>query len=80
MRQLPGIVAVVCLGLALSAGSSGAGAAVHHRSCPREDRTFAPSSVRIVRSGCIPVSNGHLLERFGDGLPLGAHWPDEGVL
>jgi hypothetical protein len=36
--------------------------------------------VQIVRSGCTPVSNGHLRERFGEGLVLGSHWPDEGVL
>jgi len=36
--------------------------------------------VRIVRAGCIPVSNGHIFERFGDGLGLGAHWPDEGAI
>lgn len=36
--------------------------------------------VRIVRAGCIPVDNGHLRERYGLALPLGAHWPDEEVL
>lgn len=36
--------------------------------------------VQIVRAGCIPVSNGHLRERYGLGLPLGTHWPDEGAL
>ncbi len=33
--------------------------------------------VRIVRQGCIPVSNGHLRNRYGLSLPLGKHWPDE---
>jgi hypothetical protein len=36
--------------------------------------------VQIVRSGCTPVSNGHLRERFGEDLVLGTHWPDEGAL
>jgi hypothetical protein len=36
--------------------------------------------VLILRSGCTPVSNGHLRERFGEALVLGEHWPDEGVL
>lgn len=35
--------------------------------------------VRIVRAGCIPVSNGHIKERFGEGLVLGEHWPDEAL-
>lgn len=43
-------------------------------------RDVPDDPVEIVRSGCIPVSNGHLRERSGDGLPVGAHWPDEGVL
>lgn len=43
-------------------------------------RDAADDPVRIVRSGCIPVSNGHLLDRDGEGLGLGDHWPDEGVL
>jgi hypothetical protein len=43
-------------------------------------RDVPDDPVQIVRSGCIPVSNGHLRERFGDGLALGAHWPDEGLL
>jgi hypothetical protein len=36
--------------------------------------------VQIVLSGCISVSNGHLRERFGEGLMRGPHWPDENVL
>jgi hypothetical protein len=36
--------------------------------------------VRIVRSGCVDVSNGHLRERFGLALGMGEHWPDEGIL
>jgi hypothetical protein len=36
--------------------------------------------VRILKGGCVGVSNGHLLERYGLGLPLGEHWPDEGAL
>jgi len=35
--------------------------------------------VRIIRSGCTVVSNGHL-ERLATGLEVGEHWPDEGLL
>ena len=36
--------------------------------------------VRTLKGGCVGVSNGHLLEQYGLGLPLGEHWPDEGAL
>jgi hypothetical protein len=36
--------------------------------------------VRILRQGCVSVSNGRLPDRYGDGLGLGEHWPDEGLL
>jgi hypothetical protein len=36
--------------------------------------------VRIVADSCIFVSNGRVPERFGDGLPYGEHWLDEGLL
>jgi hypothetical protein len=36
--------------------------------------------VRILRQGCVSVSNGRLPDRYGDGLGLGDHWPDEGLL
>jgi hypothetical protein len=37
--------------------------------------------VRIVRGGCVRVSNGHPPDLWDDGeLGLGEHWPDEGVL
>jgi hypothetical protein len=38
----------------------------------------APSCPVLV--GCVGVSNGHLLERYGLGVLLGEHWPDEGAL
>jgi hypothetical protein len=59
-------------------------------SCPVSDgrsvlllfryREAPDDPVQIVRSSCTPVSNGRLRERFGEGLALGAHWPDEDVL
>jgi hypothetical protein len=35
----------------------------------------------LIRSGCVPVTNGHIV-REGLGLPANneAHWPDEGLL
>lgn len=38
--------------------------------------------VRITKSGCIPVSNGHprALRLALGALKLGEHWPDEGLL
>ncbi len=35
--------------------------------------------VRILRATCIEVSNGRL-DRWGQALALGEHWPDEGLL
>jgi hypothetical protein len=59
-----------------------------HPSCPafggRSDLIFfhyrgaGDDPVRIVREGCVPVSNGRLV-RSGLGLPYG-HWPDTGLL
>jgi hypothetical protein len=167
MRRLVVTAAAVCAGLACSACGSAAGAPARHRSCPPNDRTFAPSPeaateatlvpgdpaavlvcrywgrwdtgaprslagqrqlpggpklrsfvqklnalppipkdpapscpasggrsvlllfryrdapddpVLIVSAGCTLVSNGHIRERFGEGLNLGEHWADEGAL
>lgn len=45
-------------------------------------RSAPDDLVRIVREGCIPVSNGHRQAgRFALGrLDLGEHWLDEGLL
>jgi hypothetical protein len=61
------------------------------RSCPvfgarsllllfQYSRTTSDVPVRILRQGCVSVSNGRLPDRYGDGLGLGEHWPDEGLL
>ena len=35
--------------------------------------------VRFLRSGCTVVGNGHL-HRYASDLPVGEHWPDEGLV
>jgi hypothetical protein len=42
-------------------------------------RGASDDPVRILRVGCVEVSNGRV-ERWGESLPLGEHWPDEGLL
>jgi hypothetical protein len=43
-------------------------------------RLVSDDPVRILREGCVPVSNGWLRDRYGEGLELGEHWPDEGLI
>jgi hypothetical protein len=43
-------------------------------------REASDDPVRIVRGGCVTVSNGRPPDLWGEGLSLGEHWPDEGLL
>jgi hypothetical protein len=43
-------------------------------------RDASDDPVRILRRGCVSVSNGRPPSLWGEGLRLGEHWPDEGVL
>jgi hypothetical protein len=44
-------------------------------------RDVRDDPVRILREGCISVSNGHLRHRSGVSLlDIGEHWADEGAL
>jgi hypothetical protein len=42
-------------------------------------RGASDDPVRILRVSCVEVSNGRV-ERWVQGLPLGEHWPDEGLI
>jgi hypothetical protein len=43
-------------------------------------RDASDDPLRIDRGGCVSVSNGRQPDLWGEGLSLGEHWPDEGVL
>jgi hypothetical protein len=43
-------------------------------------RDASDDPVRISNGGCVMVSNGRPPDLWGEGLTLGQHWPDEGVL
>lgn len=42
-------------------------------------RGASDDPVRILRVSCVEVSNGRV-ERWGQSLRLGTHWPDEGLI
>jgi hypothetical protein len=43
-------------------------------------RSAADVPVRVFRGGCIPVSNGRVRDRDGEGFDWGLRWPDEGLV
>jgi hypothetical protein len=44
-------------------------------------RDASDDPVRVLRAGCVSVSNGRLPDLWDDGeVNLGEHWPDEGVV
>jgi hypothetical protein len=43
-------------------------------------RGASDDPVRILRGGCVRVSNGRPPDLWGEGLSLGEHWLDEGIV